>query len=96
MLMLFYLNGESSGGGTNLSATDKKSQVVALADDKNLLIIVLNSQTMRKLIKKSLSRNLQNRSEKASITTNRLIQNLEHSQMLTSKQMLREQKLITR
>lgn len=91
-----YLNGESSGGGTNLSATDNKSQVVALADDKNLLIIVLNSQTMRKLIKKSLSRNLQNRSEKASITTNRLIQNLEHSQMLTSKQMLREQKLITR
>jgi len=29
-----YLNGESSGGGTNLSATDNKSQVVALADDK--------------------------------------------------------------
>ena len=29
-----YLNGESSGGGTNLSATDSKSQVVALADDK--------------------------------------------------------------
>ena len=29
-----YLNGESSGGGTNLSTSDNKAQVVALADDK--------------------------------------------------------------
>ena len=66
--MLFTLMGESSGGGTNLSATDNKvNKLLRLLMIKNLLIIVLNSQTMRKLIKKSLSRNLQNRSEKASI-----------------------------
>lgn len=29
-----YLNGESSGGGTNLSTSDNKAQVVSLADDK--------------------------------------------------------------
>lgn len=29
-----YLNGESSGGGTNLSKSDNKAQVVSLADDK--------------------------------------------------------------
>lgn len=29
-----YLNGESSGGGTNLSTSDNKTQVVSLADDK--------------------------------------------------------------
>ena len=29
-----YLNGESSGGGTNLSTSDNKAQIVSLADDK--------------------------------------------------------------
>ena len=91
-----YLNGESSGGGTNLSATDNKSQVVALADDKKSSDNSAEFTNDAKADKESLSRNLQNHSEKASITTNLLIQNLEHSQMLTSKQMLREQKLVTR